>query len=502
MFLILSLILGASGVESANIRSSGSHPFPPVNSTLLSISWTRCPSELGLPSILECARFSVPIDWDSPYGEHFDLGLVKLPAMPSNTTSKVGPLFINPGGPGVPASTMVSSMAQGAFQNQTLQLRAVFDIIGLDPRGTGMSHQMNCSKDIYAERVSLFPQTEEEYDALFDKNKRLGESCRKFTGPLLEHVDTISVAKDHEAVRVALGNEPMNFLGLSYGSQIGAQYISLFPENIRTLALDAIVQHSQSEAANIHIDTSSYELVLKHFFEWAATDASSALHGQDVRVLWLDLLTKAAETPIPALSCNGTDCLTDVNAEEILFNAQGFLNFPGAGVGLGVSWQLLASALFNASHGDASTLSTPYSNPEVFSRQAIQCLDWNRSESLSEVKAKLAMATAYTPLVHGAGHRWRAQHACMGWPAAVKNPPRKLNVKSDTTVLMASSTGDSSTGLPWAIGMLEEIENAVLIVRDGDGHGNVPLGGETSDLVGRYLITGEAPAERFLITNS
>ena len=63
-------------------------------------------------------------------------------------------------------------------------------------------------------------------------------------------------------------------------------------------------------------------------------------------------------------------------------------------------------------------------------------------------------------------------------------------------------TGDSSTGLPWAIGMLEEIENAVLIVRDGDGHGNVPLGGETSDLVGRYLITGEAPAERFLMTSS
>jgi hypothetical protein len=50
--------------------------------------------------------------------------------------------------------------------------------------------------------------------------------------------------------------------------------------------------------------------------------------------------------------------------------------------------------------------------------------------------------------------------------------------------------------------MLEEIENAVLIVRDGDGHGNVPLGGETSDLVGRYLITGEAPAERFLMTSS
>jgi pimeloyl-ACP methyl ester carboxylesterase len=406
------------------------------------------------------------------------------------------PRYINPGGPGVPASTMVSSMAQGAFQNQTLQLQAVFDIIGLDPRGTGMSHQITCSKDIYAERVSWFPETGEEYDALVDKNKRLGESCRALTGPLLEHVDTISAAKDHEAIRVALGNEPMNFLGLSYGSQLGAQYISLFPESFRTLALDAIVQHSQSEAANIHIDTSSYELVLRHFFDWAATDASSALHGQDLRALWLDLLTKAAETPIPALSCNGNNCLTDVNAEEILFN------FPGAGVGLGVSWQLLASALFDASHGGVSTLSTPYANAEVFSRLAIHCLDWNPFESLSDIKAKLAMATAYAPLVRGASHRWRAQHACTGWPVAVKNPPRKLNVKSDTTVLMASSTGDSSTGLPWAVGMLEEIESAVLIVRNGDGHGSVPLGGETSDLIGRYLITGEAPAERFLMTSS
>lgn len=50
--------------------------------------------------------------------------------------------------------------------------------------------------------------------------------------------------------------------------------------------------------------------------------------------------------------------------------------------------------------------------------------------------------------------------------------------------------------------MLEEIENAALIVCNGGGHENVPLGGETSDQVGRYLITGEASAERFLTTNS
>ncbi|USP80977.1 tap domain-containing protein [Curvularia clavata] len=475
--------------------------FPPLNSTTSSVSWNACPPQLGFPSALECATFSVPVDWDTPYGEHFDLGLVKLPAIPSNTTSKIGPLFINPGGPGSPASGIVASMALGAFEHQTLQLRAWFDIIGLDPRGVGLSHQVNCSKEIYAEAISLFPQTQEEYDALADKNKRLGESCRELTGPLLEHVDTISAAKDHEAVRVALGNEPMNFLGLSYGSQLAAQYISLFPNNVRTLALDAVVQHSQAKAAEILIGASSYEHVLEHFFEWAATDNSSALRGQDAKAVWVNVLASAKKTPIPALSCDGVNCRQFVTDEDIRFNAQGHLNFPGSGNGLGASWVLLASALSNASHGDATALST-YSNPEIFSRLAIQCLDWDRSNSLTEVKAKSIMADTYSGLVGGANHRWHSQHACIGWPASVKNPPKKLDVVSETTVLMVTSTGDASTGLPLAVGLLEEIPNAVLIVRQGDGHGSLPMGGEASELFLEYLVTGKAPAERFLTTTS
>lgn len=180
------------------------YTFPPLTSTPSAVSWNSCPPELGSPPILECATFSIPVDWDTPYGEHFDQGLVKLPATPSNTTSKIGSLFINPGGPGLHASGIVASMALGAFERQTRQLRAWLDIIGLNPRGVGLSHQVNCSKEIYAEAFSLLPQTQENYIALAKKNKRLGRSCRKITGPLFEHVDTISAAKDHEIVRAAL----------------------------------------------------------------------------------------------------------------------------------------------------------------------------------------------------------------------------------------------------------------------------------------------------------
>jgi hypothetical protein len=61
----------------------------------------------------------------------------------------------------------------------------------LDPRGVGLSNQVQCDMSIYAERVSLFPQDEEELGKLRDKNRRFGESCRTLTGPLFEHLDTI-----------------------------------------------------------------------------------------------------------------------------------------------------------------------------------------------------------------------------------------------------------------------------------------------------------------------
>jgi pimeloyl-ACP methyl ester carboxylesterase len=487
--LIAPLLTGTFAFPTVHSRGYRS---PPTNSTSSSIEWKTCPEELEFPESLYCGTLTVPINWDAPYGEHFDLGLVKLPATPSNTTSKVGSLFVNPGGPGGSATSFVATIAGGAFQSDALF--ASFDLIGVDPRGVDLSHQVECDVSIYAERVSVFPTSAEEYDALVDKNRRLGESCRERTGPLLEHLDTISAAKDHEAVRIALGDEPMNFLGLSYGSQLGAQYAALFPNNIRTLALDGIVQHAPGEAANLFVETSSYQQYLMHLFDWAATNESSVLQGQDVQALWTMILASATETPIPALSCNGTNCRTDVNAEEILFNTQSYTAVD--------SWGRLAEALHNASRGDASALSTSFTDASALSLLGIGCLDWTRSDSLSSIQAKLAMADSSSPLVRGASQTWTSQHACIGWPVPVKNPPKKLDIKTEATVLMAASTGDPSTGLPWAVGMLEEIEKVVLVVREGDGHTSLPLGGETAEIIVGYLVSGVAPDETYLTTRS
>lgn len=283
----------------------------------------------------------------------------------------------------------------------------------------------------------------------------------------------------------------MNFLGLSYGSQLGAQYASLFPNNIRTMALDAILQHSQSEASNLYIESTSYELVLKDFFAWAGTNNASALQGQNVEEVWTSLLAKGTNGTIPAPSCDGVRCRTDVNAEELLFNAQVYLTF--AGTQPLTSWALLASALYNATHGDASTLSTSFVDPTALAFLGIGCLDWTHSDTLTTTLDKQLMATTYSPLTRGASQMWTWQHACIGWPVPVKNPPKKLNVHTDATILMTQSTADPETPLPWAIGMLEELHNSVLVLREGFGHTSFPLLGETAGVIVQYLVTGVAP---------
>ncbi len=296
-------------------------------------------------------------------------------------------------------------------------------------------------------------------------------------------------------------NETLNYVGLSYGTVLGAQYAQLFPDNIRTMALDGIVQHSQSEASNLIIESSSYELVLNGFFDWASTNKSSALQGKNVEGIWTSLIANASMKAIPAPACNGTVCRTSVTAEDIQFNAQSFLAFYGTSF-LGANWQMLSQALLNATQGDASALSTVYS-PETATQTAVQCLDFTHNVASTYWGTELQeiMMAEYAPLTGGASQTWQAQHGCVGWPAPVVNPPKKLDIKTNTTILMTQSTKDPETGMPWALGMLEEIENKVLVLRAGFGHTSFLLFGETTEVIFNYLVSGVAPKDGTITTS-
>lgn len=456
-----------------------------------SITWTKCDPAFKLPTNLECGNLTVPVDWnDSSCNDTITLGMVKLPRPSNSTAERRGYLFVNPGGPGGSAVSTVSGIASGR-RKVSRDLLESFDMIGVDPRGVGQSAGSNCDPAIWNERVSQFPKSKEDYDRLVDKNRRLGESCLARMGDVLKHLDTISAAKDHEAVREALG-EKMNWLGLSYGTQLGSQYAQLFPDNIRVMVLDGMLQHSQTESSNILIEGTAYAAELTAFFKWASTNDSSPLKGQDVEQLWYQILKNSTTTPIPAPGCDNVSCRTDVNEEEIRFNGQNYVLSPTQ-----ASRTTFARALLQASQGNATLLSSSLASdedPSLYAGITIGCQDWSSYASTYEdFQAKKRIGETFSPLNGGACQSWTLQASCVGWPVPIMNPPAKLKVQTQDPILMVNAIRDPSTSYTWAVGMLEEVQNNVLLTRNGDGHTSWGLGGATTDAINHFLITKELP---------
>ena len=82
---------------------------------------------------IETGYLTVPVDYEDPDGETFELYVARHLA--NDQDDKIGSLLVNPGGPGFPGTTF----ALAAEQVYGEDLLDRFDIVGWDPRGTGMS---------------------------------------------------------------------------------------------------------------------------------------------------------------------------------------------------------------------------------------------------------------------------------------------------------------------------------------------------------------------------
>jgi hypothetical protein len=188
-------------------------------------------------------------------------------------------------------------------------------------------------------------------------------------------------------------------------------------------------------------------------------------------------------------------CREDVTEEEFLFRAQGFL-IPASPA----SKFQFAASLLRASEGDASDFVTKLAsryNPgsDSYAGVTVGCQDWAaEASSFEDLQALMRVGEVFSPLNKGASQSYMLQASCIGWPSPLANPPRKLNVQTQSPILIVNALRDPSTSYAWAVGMLDEIENAVLLTRNGDGHTSWGNPGATSDAIDKFLLTGELPA--------
>lgn len=224
------------------------------------ISWGPCASydpaggsAYDVPGT-ECGYLIVPVDYADPNGPTAAIGLLKLPA--KNPAAKTGTVFVDPGGPGGSGMSIIASFARSG---RAAALNENFDVVGFDPRGVSSSLPMircKSSAAFDAQREGGDKLTAEQQDRVLEHNTN---ECYRNTGAafgvdgerFISQVGTVNVIRDLDVARAAVGDPKLNYLGYSYGTSIGYQYAMAFPDNIRALVLDGVVNPFENNPAEL-----------------------------------------------------------------------------------------------------------------------------------------------------------------------------------------------------------------------------------------------------------
>ena len=454
--------------DQSNAMDSGS-------SSATDFEWSSC------YQVYECGMLSVPLNYENPGGELIEISLIRITASKS---SSLGPLLVNFGGPGVSGTEMVNlygSLWEFAFPE--------FDVIGFDPRGVGLSTQVNCPNDLDDDRDWTF-EDGEDVSNLFKEARLHVKKCLEMSGELALHVGTNNVARDMDQIRLALGEEQITYLGYSYGTRIGAVYASLFPNRVRAMILDGAVAPSDQVSAFSPVQGLGFETAWNRFSKNCDEDTNCALNefgGAENAFSIADEL----------LSVSNLKALDEreLTRGEFHFGTASALYSP-------YSWPDLVNGLYAIiSDADGSIhqiladeLSGRRENGTYDNSQSVLFLVNCADDPLRPSDEEIASAVdAVADQLPHFGPSFRGQTGCAGLDEAL-DPLHVGQADLDVPALVISMEGDPATPLEWGPGLVESMGNAVLITSDGDGHGAFLTNSDcVTDVVFDYLINFRVP---------
>jgi pimeloyl-ACP methyl ester carboxylesterase len=519
----------AAGRQGAGLQGTQRAPAVPA------LAWSPCGS-----GGFECATARVPLDYRQPDGQSIDIAVIRHPA--TDPAHRIGSVFFNPGGPGgsgVQALPLV-------YQLFPAQVRARFDIVSFDPRGVGASTAVQCYPSLADEQQALaglppaFPvgrSQEQAWERIFAAFDR---TCGAADGELLRHLSTANVARDMDLLRQAVGDRQLSYLGVSYGTYLGATYANLFPGHVRALVLDGNIDpvawvggdggrrlavtlrlgQDEGMAATLtaFLRLCGQAAVSACAFS-AGTPAATAakyqtllqrLRRQPVTLggtvvgypLTVALTGASLYTATPSLAGGGWPQLaaflqelwaasSGTPARPVIVPGHGMLPVPPPGPLLGPAAVSPAAGTAVSPAAASRAAASPYTGPEQ--DFAPLCADSPNPRDQDSYARQAAFGYARS----GAFGWWRtwAVEPCAVWPAL--DPGRYTgpwNRPTANPVLLVGNTTDPATPYAGSLAMARDLARARLLTVDGYGH-TALLNPSTcaSDYEAAYLISGSLP---------
>lgn len=439
----------------------------------------------------ECATLSVPLDYAEPDGDSIDIAVLRVPAR--DRAKRVGQLVLNPGGPG---ASGVDFARAGSLVTGT-EIARVYDLVGFDPRGVGASSAVSCGPtELLDAKVASDPDPDSaaEVEEVRGIAREFADACVEDTGPLIEHVSTVEAARDMDVLRAALGEPDLDYLGFSYGTQLGSTYAELFPDHVGRMVLDAAVTPETDPVDLSRGQLEGFQTALEAYLADCVKSGSCPLGDSvdEAQQRLVDLLDDIDAKPLPTADDRE---LTEGRAMYGLFQPLYARQL----------WPALTQALKAAMKGNGAALgflSDQYQQrgpngytsnlSEAFA--AIGCLDVGPDPVEADPADYVDEFERISPVF---GRTFALSlYGCTDWPVKPTLTLPTPVAKGAPPIIVIGTTRDPATPLAWAVALSDSLSSAVLITRDGDGHAGFQKGNQCVDsaVIG-FFLDGKAPAK-------
>lgn len=436
-----------------------------------------------------CGEVTVPVDYDRPGGQTLTLAVSRIPA--SDPTHRRGALFTNGGGPGGPGIGQPLNFADNP------DVRARYDLIGMDPRFTWRSTPLRCdwSSDTFLRGAGPNRRSfEQSVELAREQSAGCVQGDQK---NLLPYATTRNTARDMDLVRAVLGEPRISYESGSYGAYLGAVYLQMFPSRVDRFVLDSSPDPAVfGPNAFVH-NGSAATAALDHFATWAANrNATYGLGATTEAVLaTVNHIERVAEQQPLRVGEFWVDTHT-VPYIMLIQIAEDADEFYAAAADV-------VRTLRDAADGAAATPSPAFielltglftgSGP-ASDRAGLPILCGDRGVSRNpetyfrDIQAHRTDDPLFGPLFHNIT-------PCAFLPTRHVEPPTRID--SDVPVLMVANAGDPITPYSGQLVMHRALTGSRLVTKPGAFRHQAYLNSSTcvDDAVNRYLIDGVLPAD-------
>ncbi|MFH8406657.1 alpha/beta hydrolase [Streptomyces sp. NPDC018019] len=459
----------------------------PARYTEQRLNWHACD---GAPS-LECAVMTVPRDWHHP-ADGPDIGISVSRHRAAGPAARRGVLMMAAGGPGGQGLTRPAGFAE-----RSPAVAAAYDIVSFNQRGLPLSTPLRC-------------QTPAEFDAFFGDDSRdrspaavratvrrsreLARACHERGGGLAPYLTTDQTVRDMDLFRALLGARTIAYYGPSYAAMIGAYYATEFPHRVDRLVLDSPVGFDGTwQTFETGQPLSFQRRFEQDFLPWLAARDATYHYGRTAAAAEAKWEARRRALGAHPADLGGGRRMTanrlDFGTGQALYNtARGFAPLATALAALD-HWGTATAA----ERDTAGKVFGGYLSPEFLAEfTAVTCNDTPWSRDMAGWVRRTAAYTARYPLVGARSLAFAA--TCAAWPAS-RAPRVRVSGAGLPPTLMLASRHDPAAHYEGALRAHRALRGSRLVTVAGGDHGQYQNGNACVDaLVGRYLLTGAAPA--------